>query len=118
MANFPVKVPALEIYRGDSFSQTYVLKDSVTGVVRDLVDEGWDSWIAQWRPFIGSPESVSFTVDTAEADLGQVTVSLTATQTAGLATGVWDLQASQGDIVRTWLVGTVAFVEDITNVSS
>lgn len=116
MANFPVSVPTLEVYRGDSFSQSFVFKDATTGAVRNLVSEGWGSWVAQWRPFVGSAELVAFAVDTTQASTGRVGVALTAVQTAGLRRGVWDLQASQGSVVRTWLAGDVSFSEDVTRV--
>lgn len=116
MANFPVGVPTLEIYRGDSFSQSYVLKDAVTGDPRDLSAEGWSGWIAQWRPFVDSDETVDFTVDVSDVAEGRVGIALSAAQTAGLRRGVWDLQASQGSVVRTWLSGNVDFVKDVTHV--
>ena len=116
MANFPVRVPTLHIYRGDTFTAGFVIKDSSTGLPRNLLSEGWTGWVAQFRPYAGSTESVSFTVDTSALNVGKVGVSLSAMQTSKLGTGVWDLQASQGETVRTWLAGDVDFSTDITHV--
>ena len=114
MSNFPVKVPTLEIYRGDSFHVSYVIKDSVSGEPRDLEDEGWTDWVAQWRSHTGSEVQASFVVDITDLSSGRVGVSMDAETTATIGRGVWDLQASQGDIVRTWLAGNVAFVKDVS----
>ena len=116
MSSFPVGVPALELYRGDTFSEWFVFKDAVSGAPRDLDGEGWGEWAAQWRPFVGSEQFVDFTVDVSGLSVGRVGLSLSASQTAVMRRGVWDLQASNGDVVRTWLSGSVSFVEDVTDV--
>lgn len=116
MSEFPIKIPAIKIYRGDSFSQTYVFKNSTTNQPKNLVQEGWTNWVAQWKPEVDADIIVNFTVDASNASTGQILVSLTPQQTQVLRRGVWDLQANQNSVVRTWLVGKVEFEKDVTNV--
>jgi hypothetical protein len=118
MSEFPIKIPAIKIYRGDSFSQTYVFKNSVTNTPKNLVQEGWTDWKAQWKPEIDSDIIVDFTINATNAANGAISISLTAQQTMILRRGVWDLQAKQNSIVRTWLLGKVEFEKDVTNVGN
>ena len=112
---YPINVPAIKIYQGDTFSQSYVFKDKETKAVRDLVADGWGSWLAQWRPFAGSKDFVNFTIDSESADEGRIGISLTGDQTTQLRGGVWDLQALQGTDRRTWISGTVEFVKEVSH---
>lgn len=116
MSNLPIKVPTLKLYRGDSFFQSFVFKNASTGVVRDLVSEGWSDWTAQWRPNIDSNNYVNFTVDALQANVGLISIELTPEQTTALRNGVWDLQAIQNGIVKTWLAGKLELTKDVTHV--
>lgn len=116
MSEFPIKIPAIKIYRGDSFSQTYIFKNKETNQPKNLVTEGWTNWVAQWRPELDSEILVSFSVDASLANSGQITVSLSATQTSDMKRGFWDLQATQNSTIRTWLAGKVEFEKDVTDV--
>jgi len=116
VSEFPIKIPAIKIYRGDSFSQTYIFKNKETNQPKNLITEGWTNWVAQWRPEIDSDVFVSFSVTTTNASSGQISVSLSALQTSTMKKGFWDLQASQNSTKRTWLAGKVEFVKDVTDV--
>ena len=116
MSEFPIKIPAIKIYRGDSFSQTYIFKNKETNQPKNLVTEGWTNWVAQWRPEIDSDIVVSFSVTTTGASSGQILVSLSALQTSDMKKGFWDLQATQNSTIRTWLAGKVDFEKDVTDV--
>lgn len=116
MSAFPIKVPVIKLYRGDSFSQTYVFKNNINNTPKNLVQEGWSNWKAQWRPEVDSETVVDFLVNTTNASNGEILISLTAAQTAIMRKGIWDLQATQNLIIRTWLSGKVEFEKDVTNV--
>jgi hypothetical protein len=116
MSEFPIKIPAIKLYRGDSFSQTYIFKNNETNQPKNLVSEGWSNWVAQWRPEIDSDTVVNFSVTTSQASNGQILVSLSAAQTSDMKKGFWDLQATQNTTVRTWLAGKVEFEKDVTDV--
>jgi len=109
---FPTNVGTLDVYAGDTFSQTFTFKEDDVAI--DLPDEGWGSWTAQYRRNPDSTTAISFAVDTTDAATGQITISLTATQTGTLEPGVFDLQATQGFVVRTWVRGGLNVTKDVT----
>jgi hypothetical protein len=110
--SFPTNVGTLSVYAGDTFSQTFTFKEDGSAI--DLVDAGWSAWTAQYRKNASSTTAVSFAVDTSAAASGQITISLSATQTANLESGVFDLQATQGSLVRTWIAGGLSVTKDVT----
>lgn len=112
--SFPITVPTITPYRSDTLVMTYVFKDGDPLTPIDLVADGWGSWKAQFRPSEDSATYLEFAIDTTDADQGKVNLSLTATQTADLTSGVWDLQAVRGEEVRTWIRGNVKMIEDVT----
>ena len=109
---FPTNVGTLSVYAGDTFSQTFTFKEDDEAI--DLVEAGWSAWTAQYRKNANSTTAVSFTVDASVAVNGQITISLSAAQTANLDSGVFDLQATQGSLVRTWLTGGISWFKDVT----
>jgi len=111
---FPNAAPELMIYAGDTFSQQFVFLDS-EGEPIDLDDAGWDNWEAQYRETRYSTEHIAFTVDSSAADEGEITISLTAEETATIhERGVWDLQATNGSTVRTFVTSFVYVEKDVT----
>jgi hypothetical protein len=117
--SFPVSVPDITVYAGDTFSSpVYVLGTMVNNVFTpyDLVAEGWTNWKAQWRANANDPSFVELTVDTSDATSGAISWTMGADATRSLWNGVWDIQAVQSGTVRTWLRGKTLFVEDVTRV--
>jgi hypothetical protein len=111
--SFPVTVPDLAIYSGDTFSQTYRIVTD--GVPVNLVTAGWASWSAKWRPYQGATV-ITLMVDSSQAAAGYITIGASPAQTALMnGPGLWDIQALQGATVRTWLRGKTQFTGDITN---
>jgi hypothetical protein len=112
--SFPVEVPALKIYRGDDFCQSFRLVTN--SVPTDL--SGFDSWVAEWRPYTDSLESISLTVEVFLGD-ARVTICASSADTLLMArAGVWDVQATDslnGD-VRTFFFGSTTFDKDVTYV--
>jgi hypothetical protein len=113
--SFPVEVPTLTIYRGDTFSQQIVIK--VAGVIQDFVAGGWADWVCSWRPYPDAVDEIVLTVDSSLANVSTITISASAANTKLMGrSGVWDLQASRGVEVRTFLVGSTIFEKDVTDV--
>lgn len=110
--SFPTNVGTLDVYAGDTFSQTFTFKENDEAI--DLDAAGWTSWTAQYRKNPSSTTAISFSVNTEDADTGQITIGLTAAQTAELESGVFDLQATQGTAIRTWIRGGITVTKDIT----
>ena len=108
----PITIPIIEIYAGDTFEQSFVFQTD--GVARDLVTEGWGSWLAQIRAAPDSATSTAFTVDSSQANVGRITLKLTATATSTLAGAVFDLQATKGATVQTFLRGRIVIVKDVS----
>jgi len=109
----PTDVGSLDVYAGDTFTQTFTLTSDSSPI--DLVDAGWTGWSAQYRKTASAATAVDFTVDDSSAASGQITISLTPAQTAALKdNGVFDLQATQGGVVRTWLTGSISWLRDVT----
>ncbi len=104
----------LEIYRGDAFSRTYRFLDGTTP--RDL--SGY-VLAAQSREQANSETvAATFTIDSADAAAGEVTISLPASTTATLPEFmVWDLQATaagNAEDVETLVRGAVHVTADVT----
>jgi hypothetical protein len=112
--SFPTNVGTLNVYAGDTFSQTFTFKEDDEAI--NLATAGWSNWVAQYRKTAHSTTSVSFTVNASAAANGQITISLSPSQTAALESGVFDLQATQGQLVRTWVAGTIVLTKDVTRV--
>jgi len=113
MALNPAEVATINAYAGDTFSQTFRLTNNGTPI--DLDTAGWSNWSAQYRVSAFSPDALDFTVDASDAGNGNITMVLTATQTEDLVgSGVFDLQAEQGDSVRTWLKGSIQWTRGVT----
>jgi len=107
----PIEVGKLSFYTGDTFAfPDYTIKPG--GVVTDFSSY---TWKAQWRPAGDSETFVELTVDTSEANVGKFGITASAAQTATMkGSGVWDLQATLGAIVKTWIRGTTMGYEDVT----
>lgn len=114
---FPLIVPTLEVYQGDTFSASYILKEGNPAAAINLPAAGWTSWTAKWRSHPNSTTAVSFAVGTTDADEGRIVVSLTATQTSTLKNGYWDLQSTRNSEVKTWIRGKVTVIQDVTRAS-
>ena len=102
----------LVIYKYTDFEQTFMLEDSSTNSAKNLT--GFTA-IAQIRKSPSSSTSVSFSVAfDADRTTGQLTISLTSTQTAALEAGRYNydvlITASGGDKTRA--------VEGIANVNA
>ena len=119
----PASIPAEEIYAGDTWSRSFEIRrrdatDPAVSAPVDLVADGWGGWIAQWRSRADSSEEpIELGVDASQAADGVMTLSATAAQTRAMRqSGVWDLQASRGSEVRTWLAGSFTWGWDVTRV--
>lgn len=113
MALNPANVAPINAYTGDTLTQTFRLTNNGTPI--DLVAAGWTNWEAQYRTSVFSPDALDFTIDDSLAADGKITVTLTASQTEDLiGSGVYDLQANQGESVRTWLKGTIQWTKGVT----
>lgn len=108
--SFPIAAPDWNIYAGDTFSQSYVFKTDGTAI--NLSSQGWSSWVAKWQPYQGT--GITLTVDASQASTGTIVITATPTQTEAMnGPGLWDLQASQGSTVRTWIRGKSQFIQDV-----
>lgn len=110
--SYPVTVPDWAIYGGDTFSQTYQIKDSTTGNPINL--SAWGSWVATWRPYQGA-DVVTLTVTTSNLSTGFFTITASDTQTRFMdGPGMWDVQATNSSVVRTWLRGKTDFTAEVS----
>jgi hypothetical protein len=113
----PVTVPAVAVYAGDTVDWPTLTFLDGNGNPRDLVAEGWTNWEAQWRTTVTSGSSIELIVDVSEANAGIINIQASATQTRSMGNaGVWDLQAINGAVVRTWAVGKTTYTQDVTHV--
>jgi hypothetical protein len=114
--SFPATSPVVQIYAGDTYTQRYIFKDSAGDPI-DLVAEGWDEWKAQYRATRPAVDFYDFTVDDTDADEGVIVVSMSKETTKKLThNGVWDLQASKGAELKTWVTSDVQVEMDVTRV--
>lgn len=110
----PVSVPDWRVYAGDTTARTITLTDT-DGAPVDLT--GWEEWRASWRPYPSSSTMVDLPVDASRVSEGVVVVSVPTEASAvggGLRSGVWDMQARRGEVVRTWVRGRIVWEEDVT----
>ena len=113
--SFPITVPDITMYAGDTFiSPSYTMETGSPLAPINLVTDGWTNWTAQWRANVTDTNYFAFTVDTSSASSGVIRFTATSTQTRSLWNGVWDLQATKGSEVRTWIRGKLIYVEDVT----
>jgi len=104
-------------YRGDTKQWTV---DFAEGA--NPTDVSAWSWLAQIRSSLDEPDSIvaAFTVDDAAAAAGTLTITLPATEAANLVTVdgkalyYWDLQGTDGAVVKTWLAGKVKVTGDVS----
>lgn len=101
-------------YRGDAFSRTY--RFLVGTDPRDLSGYTLEAQIREQAD--SEAVTASFTVDAADAAMGEVTISLPPATTAALPQfGVWDLQATaigNPDDVETLVGGGMQVTADVT----
>jgi hypothetical protein len=109
------EVPTVEIYAGDTaIWPVYTFKDD-DGNPRNLVQEGWGSWEAQWRPKADSDMLINLVIDDSQANVGIIKVVAGSTKTVQMGgNGVWDLQAVNGSTVKTWVRGKTKWIQDVT----
>lgn len=94
----------LEIQRGDDVQFGILLRDKVTGEPLALPTTGWSADI---RAEVGSPVLASFAIDSSNAGIGIVVLSLPSSGTAILPeTAVYDVQCTEPTI-RTWISGII-----------
>jgi len=114
---FPINVTKNlnAIYNGDDWSFSCVFKNKETQLPINLVTDGWSSWKSQWRPYAKADEFFELTVDSSRANLGKIVVHIPASITSQIVSkGVFDIEAKQNGIVRTWLRGDIEFEMDVT----
>lgn len=112
--SFPIPVPDVLIYAGDTFEQTFVFKNPA-GEVIDLDAEGWTQWKAQYRCCRDCTDYVDFQVTHTNADEGVITIGLPADQTVNLRkNGYWDLRAKHASVVKTFIASRVEVLRGIT----
>lgn len=105
-------------YRGDTKQWTIDFADADNAAV-DM--SAW-TWEAQIRSTLDEPASViaTLTVDDADADVGVLDLTLPADESSALETTngkavyYWDLQGTDGAVVKTWLAGKVKVTGDVT----
>jgi hypothetical protein len=113
--SFPISVPDITMYAGDTFtSPSYTMESGSPLAPINLVTAGWTNWICQWRANQTDSNYVAFTVDSSQAASGIISFTATAAQTRSMWNGVWDLQATNGSTIRTWIRGKLIYVEDVT----
>lgn len=108
----PIYATALEVYAGDTWSQSFIFKTGEDP--EDLT--GWDDWEAEWRVTDGAADSITLSAAVVgdPAD-GTVIVTATPEQTRAMAAnGVFDVQALQGATVRTFIRCKTKWRRDIT----
>jgi len=110
----PFIVPDVPVYAGDTLTfPPYTFTED--GVVIDLVAEGWGSWQSKWRVTPDAATAITLTVDDSAADEGVIQITATGTQATEMAqSGVFDLQATNSGVVRTWVRGNTSWQNDVT----
>ena len=104
-------------YRGDTKQWTVDFAEGA--VATDM--SAW-TWLAQIRSTKDEPAEIvaTFTVDDTDAATGTLVVTLPAAQSANLITVdgkgkfYWDLQGTDGAVVKTWLAGAVSVTGDVS----
>lgn len=104
----------LHIYSGDDYTREITIEDG--GVAVDISSDSFAADIKSARG-ASQPAEVSFTTSITDGANGVLEISLTDTQTAGLAasTYYWDFEwTKSGGEVTTLLGGTVSVDEEVT----
>ena len=98
-------------YQGDTLQLTFNFTDA-NDVPVVLPTTGWRAQIRQ----TAASETIlaSFTIDSTDAATGVLVLTLAAAASESLTGGIWDLESSDGGVVRTYLRGTVRFEVDVT----
>ena len=107
-------------YRGDTKQWTIDFADD--SAPPSPVDMSVWTWLAQIRSSLDEPDTVvaTITVDDTDAATGTLALTLPATEAANLvtvdgkATYYWDLQGTDGTVVKTWLAGKVKVTGDVS----
>ena len=110
----PVDIGAWRIYGGDyrALEATVYAGEAHADLSR------FTDWRAQWRPYASSRVSVDLMVDAERASEGIIVVSIPG-ELSGvggqLRSGVFDVQASDEGVVRTFFRGTIVWEGDVTH---
>ena len=110
----PVDVGVWQVYGGDyrAIEATIHSGDAPADLSR------FTDWRAQWRRYASSRESVDLVVDAERASQGIIVVSIPG-ELSGvdgqLRSGVFDVQASDEGVVRTFFRGTIVWEGDVTH---
>lgn len=102
----------LTLYRGDTWSQVFTFTQG--GSPLALPTTGWQAQVR--APDASGAVVGSFTVDSSDAATGVIVLSATAATVAILREGRYDLQLTEGAVVRTFLRGAVKILRDVTRV--
>jgi len=103
------------IYKGDDWAFSCVFTSKTTGLPLNLVTDGWTSWASQWRPYAKSETFFQLTIDSSQANVGRIIVHIPSSITSQITSkGVFDIEAIQNGVVRTWVRGDIAFEMDVT----
>lgn len=108
---FPVEIGDLPLYAGDTFTQSFVIKEDDVPV--NLTS--WTNWLCQYRVTPDAESAIDLPLDVTNLATGRVAINIPATTVAEIsANGVFDIQAKQGDVIRTWIRGYFIWTEDVT----
>lgn len=100
--------------KNDTFSLDLDIKDA-SGNALDLTSYTFKMEVRTSTDDEGSPVIASANVTATEDDSGNLNLTITATNmNVSAGTYVYDLQATLGDVVTTWLFGTFTVNEDVT----
>lgn len=100
----------LRVYRGDTLVSPVFTVKHPDGSPMDL--SSWTNWKAAIRT---SCRVVPLVVDTSGIAQGRIFFTISPSETRTIdADGVWDIQASNGGTVRTWLRGKTKVENDVT----
>lgn len=103
--------------RGDSWSLTVTFTDDGDYPV----DVSADSWRAEIKARPDDTTALAeWTIDDTDAADGILVLTLSAADSADLPARVlhFDIEATTGDMVRTWLVGTTDVVADVSRAAT
>jgi hypothetical protein len=129
MASEPLPgVYPMTLYRGDTrvWELTFTEDDETTPI-----DMTGKTWLAEIRKSdaSGAPVIATIDIDDTDAATGVLVMTLTADEADGLTEDVltedggkykaaWDLEGTDGDVVRTYLSGKVTVKGDVSRVTS
>ena len=103
---FPLNVGSTTLTRGDTWSQEFWFENPDATRI-DLDAEGW----ANWRSWL---VETPFEVDASRASEGVIELKMNSEMSRNAKAGAYDLEATNGDEVRTWIRGQFRFDEDVT----